>query len=78
METKELRPVQEITTDLQSVAKTITEIEVKVDEARKQLNMYQSELDMNRNKARALRAEMEEFLNYLVPASQKDRVRTSS
>lgn len=78
METKELRPVQEITTDLQSVAKTITECEVKVEQAKKNLSYAQNELTDLQNKARVLRAEMEEFLNYLVPNSQKDRVRTSS
>lgn len=78
METKKMRPLEEIMKELTDVANDIQEKRRKLDELNTAQSRASNDVSNAQNKAVSLRNEMEEFLNLLVPASQHSRVRLSA
>lgn len=79
METKKMRPLEEIMKDLTAAANDIQEKRLEKERLDKAQSDAAVALDSAQRKAAEIRNEMEVFLNLLVPTSlQQGRVRQSS
>lgn len=70
-----MRELDLIMKDLTAAAKDIQAKRIKLEKLNTEQSVAFQEVEVAQNKANDLRAEMEEFMNLLVPASTQSRVR---